>query len=150
MDKIVFFFHCIVPLLLFFYIYIYIFFLSITTKYIQHLITMLLKIKLMKQDNAGHLFYFLLFFFNKQNKNKNTHTYTQKKGKKRKRDEITRSCPFSFSFWTEYQSIIWLMGCHFFNNLSLFELVNSFSISLIFLIVVIKLLNVNCLVFLVL
>ena len=56
---------------------------------------MLLKIKLIKQDNAGHLFYFIFIFFNKQNKNKNTHTHThihtQKKDKKRKRDEITRS-----------------------------------------------------------
>ena len=51
------------------------FFLPITTKYIQQLITMLLKIKLIKQDNAGHLFY----FFNKQNKNKNTHTHTHTK-----------------------------------------------------------------------
>ena len=69
--------------------------LSITTKYIQQLITMLLKIKLIKQDNAGHLFYFI--FFNKQNKNKNTHN-TQKKDKKRKRDETTRSRPPPFSF----------------------------------------------------
>ena len=52
---------------------------------------MLLKIKLIKQDNAGHLLY-------KQNKNKNTHTHihTKKKDKKRKRDEITRSHPPPF------------------------------------------------------
>ena len=37
------------------------FFFSITAKYIQQLITMLLKIKLIKQDNAGHLFYFIFF-----------------------------------------------------------------------------------------
>ena len=78
----------------FFFFLIIFFFLSIKTKYIQQLITMLLKIKLIKQDNAGHLFY----FFNKQNKNKNTHTYTQKKDKKRKRGEITCSRPPPFSF----------------------------------------------------
>ena len=53
---------------------------------------MLLKIKLIKQDNAGHLLY-------KQNKSKNTHTHTHthtKKDKKRKRDEITRSQPPPF------------------------------------------------------
>ena len=37
------------------------FFLSITTKYIQQLITVPLKIKLIKQDNAGH--YFILFYY---------------------------------------------------------------------------------------
>ena len=43
---------------------------------------MLLKIKLIKQDNAGHLF---IYFFNKLNKNKNTHTHIHaKKDKKRK------------------------------------------------------------------
>ena len=45
-----------------------------------------------KQDNAGHLFYFILFF-NKQNKNTHTHIHTKKKDKKRKRDEITCSRP---------------------------------------------------------
>ena len=61
------------------------FFLSITTKYIQQLITMLLKIKLTKKDNAGHLLLLLLLFFNKQNKTKkHTHIYTHKKRQKKK------------------------------------------------------------------
>ena len=85
-------------------------------------------------------------FFNK----KTTTTTTTAKQWKRRRDEITCSCPspLLFSFWTEYQSVIWSIGCHFFNNLSLLELVNSFSISLIFLIVIFKLSKFNCLVFL--
>ena len=84
-------------------------------------------------------------------KHAHTHTNTKKKKeKKRKWDEITCSRPPAFSFQTEYQSIIWSIGQHFFNNLSLLELVNSFSVSLIFLIVIIKLLKFNCLVFLVL
>ena len=58
---------------LFFYIYNF-FSLSITTKYIQQLITKLLKIKLIKQDNAGHLFYF--FLTNKTNTHTHTHTHT--------------------------------------------------------------------------
>ena len=40
---------------------------------------MLLKIKSIKQDNTGHLFYY--YFFNKQNKNKNTHIHTKKRQK---------------------------------------------------------------------
>ena len=60
---------------------------------------MLLKTKLIKQDNVGHLFYFILFFLKKQSKNKNTHTHAhKKKDKKIKRDEITRSRPPPFSF----------------------------------------------------
>ena len=61
---------------------------------------MLLKIKLIKQDNAGHLFYFILFFLTNKTKTKtHTHTHTHKKrDKKRKRDEITRSRPPPFSF----------------------------------------------------
>ena len=59
---------------------LFFFFLSITTKYIQQLITMLLKIKLMKQDNAGHLFYFILFFFQQtKQKQKHTHIHIQRK-----------------------------------------------------------------------
>ena len=59
---------------------------------------MLLKIKLIKQDNAGHLFYFILFFLTNKTKTKtHTHIHT-KKDKKRKRDEITRSRPPPFSF----------------------------------------------------
>ena len=68
--------------LLFFYIIF--FFLSITTKYIQQLITMLLKIKLIKQDNAGHLFYFIFFLTNKTRTKTHTHTYTHKKRQKKK------------------------------------------------------------------
>ena len=51
---------------------------------------MLLKIKLIKQDNAGHLFYFTFFLTNKTKTKTNIHTHTHKKNdKKRKRDEIT-------------------------------------------------------------
>ena len=56
--------------------------------------------------------------------------------------------PPPFSFWTEYQSIIWSIGCRFLNNLSLLGLDNSFSISLILLIVIFKWSKFNCLVFL--
>ena len=44
--------------------------------------TMLLKIKLIKQDNAGHLFYFIFFLTNKTKIK--THTHTQKKIQKKK------------------------------------------------------------------
>ena len=59
---------------------------------------MLLKIKLIKQDNAGHLFYFIFL----TNKTK-THTLKKQKTKKmtkkkRKQDEITHSRPRPFSF----------------------------------------------------
>ena len=102
------------------------------------------------QDIYFFLFIYLFFLTNKTKTKTHTHTHSHKKKDKRKQDEITRSRPTPFSFWMEYQSIIWSMGCHFFNNLSLLELVNSFSISLIFLIVIIKLLKFNCLLFLVL
>ena len=82
------------------------------------------------------------------NKEKQTNKQTNKTKPKRKQDEITRSRHPSFSFWTEYQSIIWSIECHFFNNLSLLELDNSFSIFLILLIVIFKLSKFNCLVFL--
>ena len=68
---------------------------------------------------------YFIFLTNKTKTRTHTHTYTKKRQKKRKRDEITHSRPSPFSFWTEYQSIIWSMGCHFFNNLSLFELVDE-------------------------
>ena len=44
---------------------------------------MLLKIKLIKQDNAGHLFYFV--FLTNKTKTK-THTYTQKKKTKKEHE----------------------------------------------------------------
>ena len=44
---------------------------------------MLLKIKLIKQDNAGHLFYFLK---NKTKTRAHTHTYTQKKRQKKENE----------------------------------------------------------------
>ena len=56
--------------------------------------------------------------------------------------------PPPFSFRTEYQSMIWSIGCHFFNNLSFLELVNSFSIYFILLIVIFQLSKLNGLVFL--
>ena len=83
-------------------------------------------------------------FFNNKNNGKNN----KKKKRKRKRDEITHSRSTPFSLWTEYQSILWSIGCDFFNNLSLLELVNCFSISLIFLIVIFKWSKFNSLVFL--
>ena len=43
---------------------------------------MLLKIKLIKQDNAGHLFYFIIFLTNKTT---NTHIHTHKKKEKKYR-----------------------------------------------------------------
>ena len=47
---------------------------------------MLLKIKLMKQDNAGHLFYFILFFLTNKTKTKtHTHIHTKKRQKKKTR-----------------------------------------------------------------
>ena len=55
---------------------------------------MLLKIKLIKQDNAGHLFY----FFNKQNKNKKTHTHTHKWQKKENEMKLLAPAPFPFHF----------------------------------------------------
>ena len=60
---------------------------------------MILKIKLIKQDNAGHLFYFI--FFNKQNKNKNTHTHTHTHTKKTKKENEMKlltpaALPFQF------------------------------------------------------
>ena len=59
---------------------------------------MLLNIKLIKQDNAGHSFiYFFLTNKTKTNTHTHTHIYT-KKDKKRKRDEITRSRPLPFHF----------------------------------------------------
>ena len=62
------------------------FFLPITTKYIQQLITMLLKIKLIKQDNAGHLFIYLFFFLTNKTKTKtHTHTHTKKRQKNKTR-----------------------------------------------------------------
>ena len=45
---------------------------------------MLLKIKLIKQDNAGHLLYFFFFLTNKTKTKTHTHTYTQKKIQKKK------------------------------------------------------------------
>ena len=61
---------------------------------------MLLKTKLKKQDNAGHLFYFI--FFNKQNKNKNTHTHThihtQKKTKKENEMKLLAHAPLTLHF----------------------------------------------------
>ena len=71
-----------------------------------------------------------------------------KKGTKINEKWINHSRPLSFSLWKEYQSIMWSTGCHFFNNFSLLKLVNSFSNSLIFLIVIFKLSKFNCLVFL--
>ena len=59
---------------------------------------MLLKIKLIKQDNAGHLFYFIFFLTNKTKAKSHTHIHTRKKDKKRKRDEITCCRPSPFSF----------------------------------------------------
>ena len=50
--------------------------------------------------------------------------------------------------WIEYYSIMWLIGRRLFNNFSLLELVNSFSSSLIFLIVFFKLSKYSCFVFL--
>ena len=63
---------------------------------------MLLKIKLMKQDNAGHLLNFI-FLTNKTKTKTHTHTHNnnnnnKRQKKKRKRDEITRSSPPPFSF----------------------------------------------------
>ena len=83
---------------------------------------------------------------NKQTNKKNN----KKSNKKENKLKIHANRPPPFSFWTKYQSIIWSIRCHFFNNLSFLELVNSFSISLIFLIFIFKLSKLNCLVFLVL
>ena len=65
---------------------------------------MLLKIKSIKQDSAGH---FILFYFNKQNKNKNTHTHihTQKKTKKENEMKLLAPAPLPFHFeWIINQS----------------------------------------------
>ena len=65
---------------------------------------MLLKIKSIKQDSAGH---FILFYFNKQNKNKNTHTHihTKKKTKKENEMKLLAPAPLPFHFeWSINQS----------------------------------------------
>ena len=80
--------------------------------------------------------------------NKRKQNKTKKKNKKENEMKLHATRPPPFPFWTEYQSIIWSTGCHFFINLNLLELVNSFSISLIFLLVIFKLSKLNCLVFL--
>ena len=53
-----------------------------------------LKIKLIKQDNAGHLLY-------KQNKNKNTHTHIHTKKKTKKENEMKLLVPtlLPFNVW---------------------------------------------------
>ena len=60
---------------------------------------MLLKIKLIKQDNAGHLF--ILFFF-KQTKQKqkhtDTHIHTQKKTKKENEMKLLAPALLPFHF----------------------------------------------------
>ena len=54
---------------------------------------MLLKIKLIKQDNAGHLFYFV-YLTNKTKTKTHTHTHTQKK-----RQEKEKSFNQSYDQW---------------------------------------------------
>ena len=85
--------------------------------------------------------------------NKRKQNKIKKKNKKKKENEMklhaTRhTILFVLNRVSKYQSVILLIGCHFFNNLSLLELVNSFSISLIFLIVIFRLSKLSCLVFL--
>ena len=44
-----------------------------------------------------------------------------------------------FSLWNEYRSIMWSIGCYFFNNFSLLKLVVSFPDFLFLLTVIFKL-----------
>ena len=131
---------------------------------------LLVKIKSDPVYNPGHnmkesCFFFLSFYHNKIHPVTNYKAIKNKINKTRqhktkifltiktttttttKRDEITRPRTPSLFILNGYQSIIWSIGCHFFNNLGLLELVNSFFISLISFIVIFKLSKFNCLVF---
>ena len=92
----------------------------------------------------------ILLFINEQYRKTNKGKKQTKTNKNKGKMKISNPALTSFSLWKKYQSIMWLIGRHFTNKFSLLDPVNSFSSSLIFLIVFFKVSKVNCLVFLVL
>ena len=70
--------------------------------------------KLIKQHNTRQT---------KENKIKQK----EKSNKKVNKMKLEATRPPPFSFCTEFQSIVRSIGCNFFNNLSLSELVHSFQ-----------------------
>ena len=67
---------------------------------------MLLKIKLIKQDNAGHLLCFIFFLTNKTKTKTHTHTHKKKQTKKKKNEmKLLTPAPLPFHFeWSANQS----------------------------------------------
>ena len=92
----------------------------------------------------------ILLFINEQYRKTNKGKKQTKTNKNKGKMKISNPALTSFSLWRKYQSIMWSIGRHFANKFSLLDPVNSFSSSLIFLIVFFKVSKVNCLVFLVL
>ena len=92
----------------------------------------------------------ILLFINEQYRKTNKGKKQTKANKNKGKMKTSNPGLTSFSLWKKYQSIMWSIGRHFANKFSLLDPGNSFSSSLIFLIVFFKLSKVSCLVFLIL
>ena len=84
----------------------------------------------------------------KQSKTKAKSKNKKKKNKNKREMKLIAPGPLSFHLERNINQLCDQLGRHFFTNFSLLEIVNSFSSSLIFLIVIFKLSKFDCLVFL--